>query len=94
MQKDSLASVLKDASGTPDRDGTYVFDASRGLAFLVASGGTMLSIDRVRRVSLKKGYVSVESERGERYFVEAESVVALRLHDGDEKSGFVHPKSQ
>jgi hypothetical protein len=89
MNKDSLVSILKETSSKAERDGGYTFDPSHGLALLVGTGGAVLSIERVTRVVLREGCLTAETERGERYFVDTDRIVALREHKSAGGSGFL-----
>lgn len=89
MNKDSLTAVLKETSTKAERDGRFSFDPTRSLALLVGTGGSLLAIERIVSVALRGGCLTAETERGERYFVDAERIVALREHSISGGSGFL-----
>ena len=88
MQRDTLAEILKEADGKPVAESSFRFEGGHGLSLLVTAGSALLTIDKVRDVSLKSGYMKVETGRGERYFVDLERLVGVRSHSSSESAGF------
>jgi len=89
MDKESLTAVLKETSAKAERGERFNFDPSRGLALLVGTGGSLLAIERITKIALRGTCLTAETERGERYFVDADRIVALREHSVSSGSGFL-----
>lgn len=89
MRKDCLVDMFKEAGGNRGKDGAFRFEALLGLTLFVCGGATMLTVDRVTRIVVKSEFVSIETDRGERFFVDHDRIVALRLHAASEGPGFL-----
>lgn len=88
MDKETFAEVLREAGAARAKDGSFRLEGRQGATVLVGGDGTLLTIDRVRRLVVKSGFVVAESERGERFFVELDRIFALRLEAAGEGTGF------
>lgn len=88
MDKETFAEVLREAGAARSKDGNFRLEGRQGATLLVGGDGTLLTIDRVRRLQLKPAFVVAESERGERFFVDLARIFALRIETAGEATGF------
>lgn len=90
MTKESLSEALKVASSSRAKDGTFSFDVAQNTTVLLTVESSVMTIDRVTRVSVKTGVAVIDTERRERLFVAAEYIVGLRQQAvAESPSGFL-----
>ena len=90
MTKESLSEALKLASSSRAKDGTFSFEPAQNTTVLLTAESSVMTIDRVTRVSVKAGVVVIDTERRERLFVASEFIVGLRQQATSESpSGFL-----
>lgn len=86
MQNKSLLEMFEAAS-SGSKDGVFTFSAEQKAALLVAASGALLTIDEVHRLQLTPGHVVAEG-RSERFYVDPEAVLAVRVEREREGTGF------
>ncbi len=88
MEKPALTAMLEAASDSANAE-RYSFSDARAATLLVAVDGAVLSIERVRSVSVGEHFAVVDAER-ETVYVDSASVVGLRVKaKGPEGTGFI-----
>ena len=88
MQSQTITEMFK-AACSDDEGGAFGFAEQVQASVLIAAGGALLTVDRVVRAAVRGELVELESGRGERTLVAAESVVAVQLQHGDDATGFL-----
>ncbi len=88
MEKVALRELLAAASDGVDGS-TFTFSDKQEAALLVAVDGTLLTVTRVRRVTLAEHHLVVEADR-EILYVEGTTVAGVRLKAAPSGAGFLN----
>lgn len=87
MERDVLRELLKEACGGKGED--FSVSERDVVTLLVAAHGTWYPVEAVRQVVLSAGFVTLETEDGETYFVGLDHVVGVKIRRGKrEGAGF------
>ena len=87
MQRENLLALLKEAADS-HADESFSFADKQQATVYIAAGADLLTIDRVTEVVLRGGVAIVQTAK-ERFYADAERVVAVRLHAGTDATGFI-----
>ena len=91
MERMTLKSILDASEGIEhdgNQDGCERYRLAQGLdaTLLAEAGAASLTIARVRRLDLAEGHVAVETQRGERYFLQYGRIVAFKTESEPENA--------
>ncbi len=88
MDKKTFESVLKDAGKL--KDGAYLLGDGDGQGLLLSAGSSMVTLEQVKRVELRAGYLVAETQKKERYYLDLSLVMGLKVGaPPSEGAGFV-----
>ncbi|MCA9665438.1 MAG: hypothetical protein KC503_07615 [Myxococcales bacterium] len=73
--------LLARASNESEGDNFTFVDAT----LLIEVGSSAMSVEKVQRVALEAGLIDAETDRGERFFFEAERLIGIRLGKASSK---------
>ena len=82
--------LLADAANGKEGETSFSFTNKDEASLLVATGGSLLTIDELRQVLLEHSYVVAKTARSEVYMLDLGSILGLKLrHEKKDGAGFL-----
>ena len=79
MTKETMKLMLAETAQGKPKGNKYSFDEEDQLSMIVAMDGTMLTVNGIKDLELKDGFLVARCHRSESYLLELERVIGFKV---------------